>query len=96
MEVAGPSGSRSGFNTGPFLERMDRLTAVVEAMTRQMAQIADSTWSVSQSNDHLSAGLETFFKECQFFTLEFVILEEESEGESSATVLSRHFQTGRS
>jgi len=23
VEVAGPSGSRSGFNTGPFLERMD-------------------------------------------------------------------------
>ena len=80
-EVAGPSGSRSGFNTGPFLEWMDRLTAVVEVMIRQMARIADSTWSVSRSNNRLSAGLETFFKECQFFTLEFVVSEEESEGE---------------
>jgi len=76
VEVVGPSRSRSGFNTGPFLERMDRLTATVEAMTGQMARIADSTWSVSQSNDRLSAGLETFFEECQFFTLEFVVLEE--------------------
>jgi len=42
VEVAGPSGSRSGFNTGPFLERMDRLTATVEAITGQMARIADS------------------------------------------------------
>ena len=76
VEVAGPSRSRSGFNTGPFLERMDRLTASVEVMTRQMARIADSTRSVSRSNDRLSAGLETFFKECQFFTLEFVVSEE--------------------
>jgi len=68
VEVAGPSGSRSGFNTGPFLERMDRLTVVVEAMTGQMAQIMDSTRSVSWSNDHLSAGLETFLEECCFFT----------------------------
>jgi len=81
MEVVGLSGSRSGFNTGPFLERMDRLTAAVEAMTRQMAQIADSTRSVSQSNDQLSTGLETFFEECLFFTSEFVVSEEESEEE---------------
>jgi len=81
VEVAGPSGSRSGFNTGPFLEQMDRLTAVVEAMTGQMARIADSTRSVSRSNDRLSAGLETFFEECQFFTSEFIVLEEESEEE---------------
>jgi len=80
-EVAGPSGSRSGFNTGPFLERMDRLTATVEAMTGQMARIADSTRSVSRSNDRLSAGLETFFEECRFFTSEFVVSEEESEEE---------------
>ena len=33
VEVAGPSGSRSGFNTGPFLERMDRLTAAVTHQT---------------------------------------------------------------
>jgi len=37
VEVVGPSGLRSSFNTGPFLEWMDRLTAMVEAMTRQMA-----------------------------------------------------------
>jgi len=43
VEVAGPSGSRSGFNTDPFLEQMDRLTAAVEAMTGQMSRIADST-----------------------------------------------------
>jgi len=76
VEVAGPSGSRSSFNTGPFLEQMDRLTAAVEAMTGQMAWIADSTWSVSRSNDRLSTGLKTFFEECRFFTLEFVMLEE--------------------
>jgi len=81
VEVAGPSGSRSGFSTGPFLERMDRLTAAVEAMTGQMARIADSTRSVSRSNDRLSAGLETFFEECRFFTSEFVVSEEESEEE---------------
>ena len=81
VEVAGPSRSRSGFNAGLFLERMDRLTAAVEAMTRQMAQIVDSMQSVSRSNDRLSAGLETFFEECRFFTSEFVVSEEESEEE---------------
>jgi len=60
---------------------MDRLTAVVEAMTRQMAWIADSMQSVSRSNDRLSAGLKTFFKECRFFTSEFVVSEEESKEE---------------
>ena len=40
VEVAGPSGSRSRTNSGAFLERMDRLTAAVEAMTSQMARIA--------------------------------------------------------
>jgi len=68
VEVAGPSGSKSGLNSGVFLEQMDKLTAVVEAMTGQMARIADSTRSVSQSNDRLSAGLETFLEECRFFT----------------------------
>jgi len=47
---------------------MYRLTATVEAMTRQMAQIVDSTWSVLWSKDRLSASLETFLKECHFFT----------------------------
>ena len=54
---------------------------VVEAMTGQMAWIADSTRSVSRSNDRLSAGRETFFEECRFFTSEFIVSEEESEGE---------------
>jgi len=78
--VAGPSRSRSGFNTGPFLEWMDRLTATVEAMTGQMSRIADSTRSVSQSNDRLSAGLETFLEECRFFTVPW---DEDEESEDS-------------
>jgi len=80
VEVAGPSGSRSSFNTGPFLERMDRLTAAVEAMTGQMAWIADSTRSVSWSNNHLSAGLETFLEECRFFMAPW---DEDKESEDS-------------
>ena len=67
--MAGPSGSKSGLNSRVFLERMDKLTAAVEAMTGQMAWIVDSTQSVSQSNDRLSAGLETFLEECHFFTV---------------------------
>ena len=67
LEVAGPSGSKSGLNSRAFLERMDKLTAMVEVMTGQMARITDSTQSVSQSNNHLSAGLETFLEECRFF-----------------------------
>jgi len=43
MEVMGPSSSRFRLNSGPFLEQMDKLTGAVEAMTRQMAQIMDST-----------------------------------------------------
>jgi len=82
VEVAGPSGSRSSFNTGPFLEWMDRLTAVVEAMTGQMARIADSTWSVSRSNDHLSTGLETFLEECCFFMVPWDKDEESEDSEA--------------
>jgi len=92
VEVAGPSRSRSGFNTGPFLERMDRLTAAVEVMTGQMARIADSTRSVSRSNDRLSAGLETFFEECQFFTSEFVMSEEESEEEDDPEEIDQELE----
>jgi len=80
VEVAGPSGSRSGLNSGAFLERMDRLTAAVEAMTGQMSRIADSTRSVSRSNDRLSAGLETFLEECRFFTAPW---DEDEESEDS-------------
>jgi len=78
--VAGPSSSKSRLNSGVFLEWMDKLTATVEAMTGQMAWIADSTRSVSQSNDHLSAGLETFLKECRFFTVPW---DEDEESEDS-------------
>ena len=80
VEVAGPSGSKSGLNSRAFLEWMDKLTAVVEVMTRQMAQITDSTRSVSQSNDCLSAGLETFLEECRFFTAPW---DEDEESEDS-------------
>jgi len=59
---------------------MDKLTAAVEAMTGQMAQIADSTRSVSRSNDRLSAGLETFLEECHFFTAPW---DEDEESEDS-------------
>jgi len=68
VEMAGPSASRSRLNSGASLEWMDRLTAMVEAMTGQMSWITDSTQSISWSNDRLSAGLETFLKECHFFT----------------------------
>jgi len=51
MEVVGLSRLRSGRNSGAFLERMDRLTATVEAITGQMAQITDSMQSVSRSNN---------------------------------------------
>jgi len=80
VEVAGLSRSRSGFNTGPFLEWMDRLTAAVEAMTGQMSWIVDSTRSVSQSNNRLSAGLETFLEECHFFMVPW---DEDKESEDS-------------
>ena len=59
---------------------MDKLTAVVEAMTGQMAQIADSTPSVLWSNDRLSAGLETFLEECCFFMAPW---DEDEESEDS-------------
>jgi len=80
VEVAGLSSSKSGLNSGVFLERMDKLTAAVEAMTGQMAWIADSTRSISWSNDRLSAGLETFLEECRFFTAPW---DEDEESEDS-------------
>jgi len=36
VEMPGPSGKRSGFDPGPFLERLDRLTGAMEEMTGQM------------------------------------------------------------
>jgi len=67
VEVPGPSGQRSRFDPGPYLERLDRLTRVVEEMTSQMCQVADATCSVARGNEQLTAGLETFLKECCFF-----------------------------
>jgi len=64
VEVPGPSGKRSGFDPGPFLERLDRLTGAVEEMTGQMRQVADATRSVARGNERLTAGLETFLEEC--------------------------------
>jgi len=89
VEVAGPSGSRSSFNTGPFLEWMDRLTAAVEAMTGQMSQIADSTQSVSRSNDRLSVGLKTLLEECRFFTVPW---DEDEESEDSKAEVEQEVQ----
>jgi len=80
VEAAGLSSSKSGLNSGVFLERMDKLTAAVEAMTGQMAQITDSMRSISRSNDRLSAGLKTFLEECHFFTAPW---DEDKESEDS-------------
>jgi len=68
IEVPGPSGKRSGFDPGPFLERLDQLTGAVEEMTGQMHRVADATHLVSRGNKQLMAGLETFLEECWFFT----------------------------
>jgi len=68
VEVPGPSGKRSGFDPGPFLERLDRLTRAVEEMTGQMRQVADATCSVARGNERLTASLEMFLEECCFFT----------------------------
>jgi len=68
VEVPGPSGKRSGFDPGPFLERLDRLTGAVEEMTGQMRWVADATRSVARGNERLMAGLKTFLEECRFFT----------------------------
>jgi len=69
VEVPGPSGQRSRFDPGPFLERLDRLTRAVKEMTGQMHRVADATCSVARGNERLTAGLETFLEECRFFTV---------------------------
>jgi len=51
VEVLGPSGKRSGFDPGPFLERLDWLTGAVEEMTGQMRRVADATRSVARGNE---------------------------------------------
>ena len=67
VEVPGPSGKRSGFDPGLFLERLDQLTGAVEEMTGQMHWVVDATCSVARGNKRLMAGLKTFLEECQFF-----------------------------
>ena len=57
----------SGFDPGPFLEQLDRLTGAVEEMTSQMCWVVDATRSVARGNERLTAGLETFLEECHFF-----------------------------
>ena len=80
IEVPGPSGQRSGFDPGPFLERLDRLTGAVEEMTGQMHWVADATRSVARGNKRLTAGLKTFLEECRFFMAPW---DEDEESEDS-------------
>jgi len=84
IEVPGPSGQQSRFDPGLFLEWLDRFTGAVEEMTRQMRQVADATRSVARGNEWLTAGLETFLKECHFFTAPWD--EDEDEEDSEAEV----------
>jgi len=74
----------SGFDPGPFLEWLDRLTGAVEEMTRQMRQVTDATRSVARGNKRLMAGLETFLEECCFFTVPWD--EDEESDDSKAEV----------
>ena len=80
VKVLGPSGKRSGFDPGPFLEWLDRLTGAVEEMTGQMRRVADATRSVARGNERLMAGLETFLEECRFFMAPW---DEDEESEDS-------------
>jgi len=64
VKVPGPSGKRSRFDPGPFLEQLDRLTGAMEEMTGQMCRVADATRSVARGNERLTASLKTFLKEC--------------------------------
>jgi len=80
VKVPGPSGKRSGFDPDPFLEWLDWLTGAVEEMTGQMRRVADATRSVVRGNERLTAGLETFLKECRFFTAPW---DEDKESEDS-------------
>jgi len=82
VKVPGPSGQRSGFDPGPFLERLDRLTGAVEEMTGQMRRVADATRSVARGNERLTAGLETFLEECRFFTAPWDKDEESEDSEA--------------
>jgi len=82
VEVPGPSGQRSGFDPGPFLEQLDRLTGAVEEMTGQMRRVADATRSVARGNERLTAGLKTFLEECRFFTAPWDEDEESDDSEA--------------
>jgi len=82
VEVPGPSGKRSGFDPGPFLEWLDRLTGAVEEMSGQMCRVADATRSVARGNKWLMAGLETFLEECRFFTAPWDKDEESEDSEA--------------
>jgi len=78
--VPGPSGQQSGFDPGPFLERLDRLTRAIEEMTRQMRRVVDATRLVARGNERLTASLETFLEECRFFMAPW---DEDEESEDS-------------
>ena len=80
VEVPGPSGKWSGFDPGPFLERLNRLTGVVEEMTSQMRWVTDATCLVARGNEQLMAGLKTFLEECHFFMAPW---DEDEESEDS-------------
>jgi len=89
VEVPGPSGKRSGFDPGLFLERLDRLTGAVEEMSGQMRRVADATHSVARGNERLTAGLETFLEECRFFTAPW---DEDEESEVSEAEVKQEVQ----
>jgi len=80
VEVPGPSGQQSGFDPGPFLERLDRLTRAIEEMTRKMRRVVDATCLVVRGNEQLMASLETFLEECHFFMAPW---DEDEESEDS-------------
>jgi len=82
VEVPGPSGQRSGFDPGLFLERLDRLTGAVKEMTGQMRRVVDATRSVARGNERLMASLETFLEECRFFTAPWDEDEESDDSEA--------------
>jgi len=54
VKVPGPSGQRSGFDPGPLLEWLDRLTGAIEEMTGQMHWVVDATRSVARGNERLT------------------------------------------
>jgi len=57
---------------------------VLKVWLQHWLMIMDSTQSVSQSNDHLSASLETFLEECRFFTAPWDKDKESEDSEAEA------------